>query len=203
MPQPALKTAKSERTRERLVEATLAELCETGSFSAESIAKRAEISPATYYVYFPSKEIALGAAFSTALQRLENVATSTFTIENLLGLGLKPTCARVVEDSVSYFREHQLIFRTALAELPTSKIIRDAFRGSENEVLEHFRKVVEMGQRAGTIAPGRPETLAEAVLVLTQGLNNNLLLKRNNADLRELLVRSLLGVLDPKANAAP
>jgi AcrR family transcriptional regulator len=165
---------KSQRTRAKLVSATLAELCINGTFSAEAIASRTNTSVATFYGHFNSKQEALAAAFSDALDILVDVAQRTWQVERLLDIGLADTSRAGVAESIAYFKHHSLLFRVALAELPHSKAIRQIYRDHESHVLESYRRFVLLGQRAGLIR-GREEdveVIALSHLVLTQGLNN-------------------------------
>ncbi len=187
--------SKAQKTKAKLVQAVLDEICAEGTFSAESVARRAGVSPATYYVYYPSKETALAEAFGEALVLLEHTAIDAMSIELLLEKGLDALCTNIVKTTVDYFRKHQLVFRLALAELPKNKSIRDSFRRSERVVLSHYQRVIEMGQRASIVRKESPETLSAALLMLTQGLNNPLVLKNASDELTGLLASSLYAIL--------
>ena len=162
---------KAQRTFDRLAAATLAEICEKGGFTADAVARRAGSSPATFFSYFPSKDAALAAAFSLALDELVVVAEQGLRIDDLLDRGVEPVCADFVEDVVAYFTRYALAFRAALVQLPQSKSIRDSFRDRQAQVLAHYARFIELGQKSGFVRQGNTETMANALMVMTQGLN--------------------------------
>lgn len=171
MPSKAPET-KAERTLNRLVSATIAEISDTGSFTGDRVAKRAEVSPATFYVRFESKEAALAAAFEATMDELIELVARHWNIERLLNDGLTTLCEHAAHACIEYFRQHAMMFRLALAELPNSKSIRDAYRRGEDYVFDHFEQFITLGQRAGYIRTDDVSVMARTHLILTQGLNN-------------------------------
>ncbi len=161
--------------------ATRAELAATGSFTAERVAARAEVSVATFYAHFPSKDDALVAAFSASLEDLLRCSAEALSVERLLEIGLAETVDVLVRSVVAFFRAEALVFRAALARLPDHRGIRDAYRETERRSLESTRRFVERGQAAGVVCAGDPEQLAELVMVFSQGLNNPRLLRLGDA----------------------
>src|SRR5260370_22567919 len=95
--------SKAQRTRRRLIEATRAVLAETGGFNAELVAERAGVAPATFYVYFPSKDEALAAALDAALGELVAGTLTQFSIERILDEGLRPAVEGAVEAALAVF----------------------------------------------------------------------------------------------------
>jgi AcrR family transcriptional regulator len=194
--------ARTERTRGRLVRATRDELAGSGSFTAERVVARAGLSPATFYVYFPTKDDALVAAFASVLDDLVGFVDAAFTIERLLDEGLDALCASVVREGAAFFARQALVFRTALARLSESRALRTTWREHERAVFARYRRFLELGQQAGRIRAGELDPLAQALLVLTQGLNNPLLLGRRPRDpVFTELGRSLAALLAPEADA--
>lgn len=176
---------KSERTRGRLVAGTLDEICATGTFSAESVAARTGTSVASFYGHLVSKDEALTEAFSSALRALVEIARDCWNVERMLKLGLLPLCETGVQECVSFFREHTLVFRLGLAEHPNSASLRRVYREHEQQVLDGFVEFVRLGQRARMIRGDEGDVTAIALshLVLTQGLNNPHLLATRNEQL--------------------
>lgn len=172
---PAADAGRAERTRARLVAATVEEVAATGSFTAERVALRAGSSPATFYVHLPSKDHALRAAFSAVLDELIERVETGLSIEALLDTGLARVCDDFVASAVAFFTSRSLVFRCALARLPESRELRRVYRDHEAAALGLYRRFVERGQSAGKIRAGDPDVIATAALVLTQGLNNPLL----------------------------
>ncbi len=167
-------SSKSQRTRTKLLQALLAEIETNGTFTAESIAQRTDTSVATFYGHFSSKESALAAGFSLTLDTVVAVAEHAWQVERLLDMGLETLCREGVRECVSCFQSHALVFRTALAELPQSKLIRQIYRDHEAHALASYERFIRLGQRAGIIRGQTADiqTIARAHLVLTQGLNN-------------------------------
>ncbi len=197
---PRPSRGKAQRTYDRLAAATLAEICENGGFTAESAARRAESSPATFFSYFPSKDEALAAAFDLALDELVKVAEQGLRIDDLLDRGLEPVLTDFVDDVVSYFTRYALAFRAALAQLPQSKSIRDAFRERQAHVLSHYQRFIELGQKSGFVRAGDAKIMADALLVITQGLNNPLLTTRKQSNLHQELALNLVLHLSTSGN---
>jgi AcrR family transcriptional regulator len=167
---------KARRTYESLVEASWAEIAATGSFSAERVAARAGASPATFYAYFASKDDALAAAFARVLDRMVEVVERGLQIERLLERGLGALCREFVGSAAAFFTEQSLVFRCALARLPENRALRSVYREHETAVFLRYRRFLELGQAAGKLRQGDPETLARAMLVVTEGINNPLAL---------------------------
>ena len=163
---------KAQRTFDRLARATLDEINEKGGFTAEEVAARASSSPATFFNYFPTKEDAVAASFSIALDELIAVTEGGLRIEQLLDEGLAQVSTDFTNRCIAYFREHALIFRLALTRLPTNKSIRNDFRNRQSAALAHYRRFIDLGQKSGLIRPGDPRVMADVLLVMTQGLNN-------------------------------
>ena len=166
---------RAARTRARLVAATVEEIAETGSFTAERVALRAGTSPATFYVHLPSKDVALSAAFAKVLDELDAEVAAGLHIEGLLDDGLAPLCRRFVASAVRFFTERSLVFRCALARLPESRALRRLYREREQAALARIERFVERGQAAGRVRAGDARPIAVSTLVLLQGLNNPLL----------------------------
>ncbi len=187
---------KARRTYENLLEATRCEIAASGSFTAERVANRDGSSLATFYTYFPSKDDALAAAFARALDRLGRWVDAELSIERLLELGLENFCADFVRGCLGFFADESMIFRLALARLSENRELRAAYRDSEDAVFHLYRHFIGLGQAAGKLRDGDPQTMARAMLVITQGLNNPAILGLDPADplhpeLRDVLVRLL------------
>lgn len=183
---------KAERTRQGLVEATYEEISETGSFTAERVARRAGTSVATFYVYLPTKDAGLTAAFKRVMQELVEVVESQLDVEPLLEYGLEKVVASFIEASVAFFSTRSLVLRCGLAKLPESRDLRNVYREYESVAYEHFTRFVALGQAAGRIRSGSGPELARTFMVLSQGLNNPLVL---DGEGRERLLLDLTRVM--------
>jgi AcrR family transcriptional regulator len=192
---------KARRTYESLVEASWAEIASSGSFSAERVAARAGASPATFYAYFSCKDDALAAAFGRALDRMVEVVEAGLQIERLLEHGLGVLCRDFVASAAGFFSDQSRVFRCALARLPESRALREVYREHEIAVFLRYRRFLELGQAAGKLRGDDPETLAHAMLVLTEGLNNPLALDLEAGDpLLTELGETLRRLLEPRAS---
>ncbi len=193
-------TARAERTREALVDAVLARLRTDGAFTTEQVAADAEVSVATVYNRFPDgRDGLLAAAFDRSLARVVAASDGPLTVEHLLDHGLEATLAAMVEGLVEAFVDEALVFRAALARLPESRAIRDAYRGHEATSRAVNRRFVELGQAAGRVSDGDPGELADLLLVVGQGVNNPVLLgAADRGPLCAHLTAALVAVLSPE-----
>lgn len=195
---------KALRTREGLVAAVADEIAATGSFTAERVALRAGTSPATFYAHLPSKDLALAAAFDRVLGRLDALIEEALRIERLLDDGLARVAADFVRAGVAFFSRESRLFRLAMARFPESDAVREVHREHTRRAFAHYRRFLELGHAAGKIRGDDPETLARAMMVVTQGLNNPIALHREEDDgLLDELARVLVALLAPDPDAAP
>ena len=183
---------KAQRTRARLIEATCDELSESGSFTAERVARRAGTSVATFYVHLPTKEVALVAVFERVMGELVAVVENQLRVEALLEHGLESIMRDFVQASIDFFSQRMHVMRAGLAALPDSRELRQVYREHEGLAFEVFSRFVSLGQSAGQIRSGPPDELARTFLVLSQGLNNPLLF---DAEARSVLPAHLTRVL--------
>lgn len=188
---------RAARTRAALVGATLARLRSDGSFTAEQVAVDAGVSVATIYNRFPEgRDSLLAAAFDRSLERVVTASAGPLNVEHLLDHGLAACLEAMVEALVDAFHDEALVLRAALACLPESRPIRDAYRRREAEARTANRRFVELGQAAGKIVSGEPDQLADFLLVIGQGINNPALLgATNRSQLCAHQVSAMLAVL--------
>ena len=191
------RTERSRRTRAALVAGVRDELRASGTFTADTVAARAGCSVATFYSHFATKDDALASAFELVLVDLAEVIESTLTVEALAGDGLDVAVGSWIDRQVEFFRDESLVFRAALARLPFHRGIRHAYREAERVALHHLVEVITAGQSHGVIRSGEPAELAEAFLVLSQGLNNPHAIRPDAQPLRPHLRRALVAALAP------
>ena len=190
-------TSRAERTREVLIDATVAALREDGSFTTEQVAGMAGVSVATVYNRVPEgRDGLLAGALDRALARLVAVTAAALDVEHLLDDGLECVMGALVDGLVKVFDEEELVLRAALARLSESRLLRDSYRHREAEARELNRRFVELGQSAGRIGAGDPYELADALVVLGQGLNNPVLLGHDDSPaLAALLSAAMVALL--------
>ncbi len=193
-------SARATRTRTALVDAALARLRTDGAFTTEQVAADAGVSVATVYNRFPDgRDGLLAAAFDRSLARVVAAGDEPLTVEHLLDHGLEAAMAAMVDGLAGAFAEEALVFRAALARLPESRAIRDAYRSHEAGSRAVNRRFVELGQAAGRIADGDPDELADLLLVVGQGVNNPVLLgAADRGPLCAHLTAALVAVLSPE-----
>ena len=192
--------SRAERTREALIDATVVALREDGSFTTEQVAATAGVSVATVYNRVPEgRDGLLAGALDRALDRLVAVTAGTLDVEHLLDEGLGCVVGALVDGLVEVFEEEALVLRSALARLPESRLLRGSYRHREAEARQLNRRFVELGQAAGRIGDGDPDELADALVVLCQGLNNPVLLGRHDRSaLTGHVVTAIVAVLAPE-----
>lgn len=190
---------KAMRTHRALVEATRAELeAAGGRFSGEAVAARAGMAPATFYVYFPTKDDALAAALDDVLTELVDRTLAELTVEGLLEDGLAEVVDRAVQSALRLFRTSAAVFRVALARLPEHRGIREVYRHHQRHAQDDIERFVRLGASAGKLTADDPAVVATSLLVLFQGLNNPLLLQRRaGSDVVDHLIGVIVDLLSP------
>jgi len=190
-------TARSRRTRASLAQAAHAYLAEHGALNAETTAKSAGVSTATFYSHFATHDDAIAAALDITLTAVVGVAEQLFHIEALIENGLPAVLDDLIVEMHSVFRSESLVMRSALARLPSHQPIREIYRSHEARSLEHLTRQIQLGQKAGLLREGQHDLRATTLLVLLQGLHNPLLTNPIDVDVAADLHRAMYAVLDP------
>jgi AcrR family transcriptional regulator len=193
---------KVQRTRRRLVEAVRAEITARGGFSAESVARRAGTSTATFYNHFATKDEALTAAYEMLMGELVETVADACGIERLLDDGLAGLADRWVLRSAVFFRDNASLFRLAQAAIDRSKPLRDLFRHHEHLVIDTYRRLIERGQTAQVIRGGDVQAMAEALAVVSESWNHPLVQRLEaGSPLHRELTNTVVRMLAPDAAA--
>lgn len=190
-----VRTERSRRTRTALVAGVRDELRRSGTFTADSVAELVGCSTATFYGHFATKDDALASAFELVLIDLDSTIDETLTIDTLEDNGLDTTIEMWVDRQAEFFRHESLVFRAALARLPFHRGIRHAYREAERLSMDRLVSLILAGQTVGSVRTGDPVELAEAFLVLSQGLNNPHVLRPDANAVRAHLVRAIIATL--------
>ncbi len=186
------------------MEATCEEISEHGSFTAERVARRAGTSVATFYVHLPTKTVALTAAFAKVMDELVEVVEAHLQVDGLQRAGLEAMMQAFVEASVAFFTSRSLVMRKGLAGLPDSQELRRVYRDHEALAFERFVDFISNGQAHGFIRSGNVDELARIFLVLSQGLNNPLLLDQEaRSTLSSKMTDVFVGWLGPSCETDP
>lgn len=190
-------TSRSRRTRQELVEAVRADLREHGTFTAESVARRARCSAATFYAHFGTKDAALTEAFTLVLTDLTALSAETLSPSRFVRFGCEQTVSDFVAAQTRFFATESLVFRAAIERLPSHRPIRDVYRNTEREFVAQLVPTLADLVDAGLIAVVDIETAAEALLVFGEGLNNPRLLRPDGDELRAVMAQTMLAILKP------
>jgi AcrR family transcriptional regulator len=166
--------------------------------SPEEVAAEAEVSVATFYVYFTSKDEALAAAFDRVLDEMNDATRAALDPGQLLDHGLKVVLRDLGRRVVRQFTHDAGVFRLAISRLPDSEDARRVYRQRERESLATLTEFVRRGVRAGTVRDGDPDRLARALLISLQGYQNPLLLQSGEGQLLDELVDMLNALLAPE-----
>ncbi|MCP3854219.1 MAG: TetR family transcriptional regulator [Actinomycetia bacterium] len=189
---------RSRRTRTELGRAAHDEVARSGAIDVAAISSAAGVSPATFYAHFDTHDDALAAALDLSLRAVIRVSNELFRIENLLERGVESVVEQMVREVVAAFGVEAFVMRAALARLPHHRGIRAVYRHHETTSRDHLARHIELGQKAGLLRAGDPAPRATSLLVLTQGLNNPLLLGgRPSPVVIDDLCRSALALLLP------
>jgi AcrR family transcriptional regulator len=144
--------------------------------TSTAIAAAAGVSTGTFYAYFADKHALLAALFAARLDDLVDRVEGVLTADNLLDLGLEATLARAVDLVVEGYRAHAPVLRAALARVPVRDDLRTLYWARHARSVTVLERFLRRGAAAGMVRGGDVEVLAHATLVLTQGLNNPVLL---------------------------
>ena len=196
-------TSRSRRTRHDLVEAVRADLRETGTFTAETVAARAECSAATFYAHFGTKDAALTEAFTLVLEDLTALSAESLSAERFGRFGCEQTVSEFVAAQTQFFATESLAFRAAIERLPSHRPIRDAYRNAERVWMAQLVPTLADLVGAGLIDIQDIETAAEALLVFGEGLNNPRLLRPDGDELRAVMAETMLAILKPTPTPPP
>jgi AcrR family transcriptional regulator len=191
-------TERSRRTRANLARALHEEIGRTGVLDVSAVTNLAGVSPATFYAHFDDHEAALAAALDISLEAVTDVTRRLFTVEKLLDDGLESTIDDIVREAVAAFRTEALVMRAALARLPHSRAIREVYRRREDASRQHLSRQVSLAQKANVVRAGSPVDHITVLLVLTEGLNNPLLLRGTTSpEVLNGLRRAIVAALAP------
>lgn len=194
-------SSKSDRTRHRFVAAIRSEVAATGVFSADTVAKRAQTSSATFYNHFSSKDAALASAFAAAMDDLLAMVTDGLQIEHLLHRGLEDFCAEWARVCAEFFSANAVLLAVAQAEAKSSVELRRIFASRQHESLGHYEKFVELGQLAHAIRPGDVSALAKLLLITNQCWNHPFLRQVQPGDaLYQEMTQLMVQLLAPQSN---
>ena len=172
MPKTAEQNATIRSARRRqILDAAIRIFAQMGfaEASVADIASAARAGHGTLFLYFSTKEALFRAAVLEPLSELERAFTfaapsSTPPIEAIRGM-VRAQVA-FVSRQTSYFRLTQYVLG-----------LRDRFPDQAERLFavsdrftEQLVPVIEAGQRAGELAPGKPDVIAQAYLALLTGL---------------------------------
>ena len=163
----------------------------------EEVARQAEVSVATFYVYFTNKDQALAAAFDRVLDEMNEATRTALDPGRLLDHGLEIVLRDLGRRVVRQFTHDAGVFRLAISRLPDSEDARRVYREREQESLATLTEFVRRGVRAGAVRDDDPDRLARALLISLQGYQNPLLLQAGAGQLLDELVGMLVGLLAP------
>lgn len=196
-PPPTSRKARS--TYDRLLESCHAVMKKTGSVSPESVTEMADVSTATFYTYFESKDHAVAATFDLSLGRTMSQLAEQLTIERLLDENLESVIHGAVRIVIDSFRADARVYRLALSRLTDSPMMREVYVTREQEILSYLGAFVRRGVAAGRIRDEDPSLLATVMLVTMQGLQNPTLIRSADRRLGSELASMLVWELSPRA----
>jgi TetR/AcrR family fatty acid metabolism transcriptional regulator len=198
----SLHGAKGRATYEALLAAGDRLLVEHGptSLTSTAVAAEAGVATGTFYTYFADKDALLAALFARRLDELATLVDAELSAEALLDRGLRGALDGAVEAVVAGYRAHSAVIRAALGRVPDSPVLRDVYWARHATVLDGARRFIERGARAGLVRDGDSQALAQALLVVVQGLNHPVVLAGRPAEVRALaahVAEALHGMLSP------
>ena len=154
--------AKRAATRERILDAALAQLAAGGYASAgmQPVAERAGIATGTLYRHFPSKAALFAEVFRQGSEREMRL------IEQATQDGDRPAAERIGA-AVEVFARRALAAPTrayAFIAEPVDLAVEETRLAFRRAIRDHLRAILEQGVRDGELAPHDSETTAAAVV---------------------------------------
>lgn len=161
--------SKSQLTQQRIFEASLRLFTQKGygSTTVRDIAQAADISTGLLFHYFPNKQALLTA-------HLELAAYGMDTVRDLLTSKQPPISVftSVAETALAGLREPapRLLYLLMNQPLPADAIPPALQkRLAKDTIIELSTRLIEQGQRQGSIKPGNPQALAVTFWGAIQG----------------------------------
>lgn len=189
-------TARAQETRRGLVRAAIQTIQETGSLNPEQVAKRARVSPATFYTHFSNKDVALTAVVGEVVDILNSLAESLLGPERLLDLGLERVLHDFARSSRDVYVDHFAVIRLAQTRIHQHRPMRDAFLERQATGLEILETFLARGVKAGLIRPLDISPAAVTLMAALQSLNNRLVFESD--DYLDHLTTMLVSLLAPE-----
>jgi len=199
MPKTAEQNAQRRGARrEQILQAAIAVFARMGFAEASmaDIATAAHASYGTVFLYFASKEALFHAAVLEPLSELERV----FAVDappsmrpSAIIREMAHTQVTFVSHQTNYLRltQHVLGLRDRFPELAEQLFaVTDRFT-------EQIAPVIEAGQRAGELAPGKPEVIAQAYLAFLTGLGLTVLGEPSESPLWRRLAEAGIRLFGP------
>jgi AcrR family transcriptional regulator len=174
------------------------EVAESGDFTAERVAQRAGASPATFYNHFAKKDDALVAAYASLMADLADSVSAQCRIEKLLDEGLEGFVANWLTSTAAFFSGNVSLFRLAQAAIERSRELRDLYRRQEENAIEAYQRLIELGQAAQVIREGDALAMAQVLVVITEGWYHPLIQRAQpGSPLQREMISALARVLGP------
>ncbi len=194
-------TRKTQATYARLVKAAREAMRREGTMSPEFVAEVADLSPATLYTYFASKDALLAAAFDAALAEIGDSIAPILSAEYLLEEGWESTARHLVRSVVKGFSHDGRLVRLAVTRIGDSKEVLEVYNRRSKEQLDLITRFIRLGIVAGQMRPADPVVLARTTMLLLQSLQNPLALSTGAGPVVEEMARAVRNLLaaDPQA----
>jgi AcrR family transcriptional regulator len=179
------------------------------AMTSTAVAGAAGVSTGTFYTYFPDKHAVLAALFARCLDDLVARVAAVLTADRLLDDGLDATVAAVVDLVVAGYRDAGPVLRAALARVPVRDDLRAVYWQRHAQATEAVTRFLRRGAAAGLVRRDDHPAVAQAVLLLVQGLNHPVLTdgrRRPGASARAVraqLARALVGLLAAAGQTVP
>lgn len=185
---------RARRTYQELLAATERLLARGGypAATTTAVADEAGVSVGTVYRYAADRDALLAALFADRLDALLERIEAVLSVEVLLDDGLEAVVDRALDAVLAGYRDHAAAFRAALVQLPAAPAVAAVYWDRHERGAQVAATFLRRAQRAGAVRDDEsPEVLAEALLVVVQGLNNPVLLGAGGA--RGARLRALVG----------
>ena len=145
-------------------------IAETGEFTGSSSPSELGVDR-DVLLHFATKDHAIAACLAVCFEEYEQRMAEVESIERLLDAGLRQTLADIVTAISAINDAYRALLRLARARIQASHLLREVSREEEHRAFAAAQRFVRLGQSAGQIRQGDPESLTATMRTVVEGLD--------------------------------
>lgn len=139
---------KDDNKKEAIFEATISLLNEIGFYqiSMSKIAKRAEVSVATIYVYFEDKDDMIRKLYLSVKGKFSSAVIQTFDDKKSVQENIECVMRKILDFIIGH-KEYFLF----LEQFSNSPLVQNLFVENKMDVISSFSKIIDKGKKEGVL----------------------------------------------------